>query len=119
VAGCPTRVVLSPSLMSPARRRAFPFMFGRRCRRISFIFAYLLLGEAIPEPSKLEAIMADPDNRDAAVIVVPVKTKSRTVRINVTLPEDTLKQIDRYAEAHGFSRSGFLAQAARRLMEAA
>jgi HicB_like antitoxin of bacterial toxin-antitoxin system len=72
-----------------------------------------------PSPPNWRPLMADPDNRDAAVIVVPVKTKSRTVRINVTLPEDTLKQIDRYAEAHGFSRSGFLAQAARRLMEAA
>jgi metal-responsive CopG/Arc/MetJ family transcriptional regulator len=38
------------------------------------------------------------------------------VRVNITLPEDTLAEIDRYAEAHGFTRSGFLAQAAKRAM---
>jgi metal-responsive CopG/Arc/MetJ family transcriptional regulator len=35
----------------------------------------------------------------------------------VTLSEDILAQIDRYAEAHGFTRSGFLAKAAQRVMK--
>lgn len=75
-------------------------------------------GEAIPEPSSLETVMADPENRDGVAILVPVKTETRkAVRVNVTLPEDVLEQIDRYAEAHGYTRSGFLAQAARRAME--
>jgi hypothetical protein len=43
----------------------------------------------------------------------------RAVRVNVTLPEDVLEQIDRYAEAHGFTRSGLLAQAAKKLMAGA
>jgi metal-responsive CopG/Arc/MetJ family transcriptional regulator len=38
------------------------------------------------------------------------------VRVNVTLPEDLLQAVDRYAEEHGFSRSGLLAKAARHLM---
>ncbi|UGY08242.1 type II toxin-antitoxin system HicB family antitoxin [Phyllobacterium pellucidum] len=75
-------------------------------------------GEAIPEPSRLEDIMAYPDNRSSVAILVAVKTDAkRAVRVNVTLPEDILQQIDTYAEAHGFTRSGFLAQAAKKAME--
>ena len=74
-------------------------------------------GEAIPEPSSLEDIMADPDNQGGVAILVSVKTEQpKAVRVNVTLPEDVLDQIDRYAEAHGFTRSGLLAQAAKKLI---
>lgn len=75
-------------------------------------------GEAIPEPSSLESIMADPANRDGVAILVAVKAQARrAVRVNVTLPEDVLQKIDAYVEAHGFTRSGFLVQAASRAME--
>ena len=75
-------------------------------------------GEVIPEPSSLEEIMALPDNRDGVAILVAVKTETRkAVRVNITLPEDVLEQIDRYAAAHGFTRSGFLTKAAKRAME--
>ena len=71
-------------------------------------------GEAVPESSSLEAVMADPDNRDGVVILVGAKTDVRkAVRVNVTFPEDVLEQIDRFAEAHGYTRSGFLARAAK------
>jgi len=74
-------------------------------------------GEAIPEPSTLETIMADPDNKTGVAILVSVKTKQpKSIRVNVTLPEDVLEQIDRYAEAHGLSRSGLLTQAAKKLI---
>ena len=43
----------------------------------------------------------------------------RAVRVNVTLPEDILAEIDRYAERRGLTRSGFLARAAKRAMEEA
>lgn len=72
-------------------------------------------GEAIPEPSSLDVVMQNPDYRDGVAILVSAPLlPTRTVRINVTLPEDQLREIDRYAEAHGFTRSGFLATAARR-----
>src|SRR5215475_1570583 len=68
-------------------------------------------GEAIPEPASLEEIMADPENRDGVAILVPVRSRApKAVRVNITLPEDVLAEIDRYAESHGFTRSGFLAQ---------
>jgi predicted RNase H-like HicB family nuclease len=74
-------------------------------------------GEAIPEPSALEAIMSDPENRTGVAILVSVKTEQpKAIRVNVTLPGDVLDQIDKYAEAHGFTRSGLLTQAAKKLM---
>lgn len=76
-------------------------------------------GEAIPEPSSLEQVMADHENRDGVAILVATETRSKTVRVNITLPEDTLRDVDRYAAAHGFTRSGFLVQAAKRVMEKA
>ncbi|MCO5130060.1 MAG: type II toxin-antitoxin system HicB family antitoxin [Xanthobacteraceae bacterium] len=76
-------------------------------------------GEAIPEPSSLETIMANKENTDAVAVLVPAPAAAaRSVRINVTLPSDVLEQIDRYAEREGFTRSGFLALAARKAMAA-
>ena len=77
-------------------------------------------GEPIPEPSTLEEIMSDPDNRSGVAILVSLRTEQpKAVRVNVTLPADVLEQIDRYAEAHGFTRSGLLTQAAKKLMTGA
>ena len=74
-------------------------------------------GEAIPEPSALEEVMSDPDNRSGVAILVSVKNgRPKAVRVNVTLPGDILEQIDKYAEAHGYTRSGLLTQAAKKLM---
>ncbi|MGH6811195.1 MAG: type II toxin-antitoxin system HicB family antitoxin [Methylocella sp.] len=75
-------------------------------------------GEAIPEPSLLESVMADSLNRAGVAILVPVRSSApKTMRVNITLPEDILTAIDRYAERHGFSRSGFIAKAARDAMK--
>jgi predicted RNase H-like HicB family nuclease len=80
-------------------------------------------GEAIPEPSTMDVVLADPGSRDGVPVLIPVGTavlhRSKAVRVNVTFPEDTLREIDRYAEDHGFTRSGFLAQAAKKAMNAA
>ncbi len=74
-------------------------------------------GEA-PTPSSLEAVMADKENRDAVAILVAANgTVPRTVRVNITLPEDVLASIDAYAKRVGMNRSGFLVQAAKREME--
>jgi predicted RNase H-like HicB family nuclease len=75
--------------------------------------------DPIPEPSSLEAVMADRENRDAVAILVkaPAQT-AKAVRINVTVPEDELEAIDRYAAEQGYSRSGFLVHAAMKLAAA-
>jgi predicted RNase H-like HicB family nuclease len=77
-------------------------------------------GDAIPEPSSLEDVMADVDNRDAVAILVDApKATGKSVRLNITLADDLIEQIDRHAEEHGLTRSGFLARAARRALESA
>ena len=72
-------------------------------------------GDNLPFPSKLEIIMNDPDYSDATaflVVTVP-ESKPRTVRVNITLPEMTLRQIDAAAKKRGMSRSSFLVHAAQ------
>lgn len=77
-------------------------------------------GEAVPAPSSLEAIMADRENRDAVAVIVQAPDGAvKAVRVNITIPEPDLRQIDQFAEDHGFTRSGFLLRAAKREMEAA
>jgi predicted RNase H-like HicB family nuclease len=73
-------------------------------------------GDAVPEPSTLDEILKAEGYGDAvAVMVVKApETEGATVRVNITLPEKTLAQIDRKAAAQGMSRSSFLAQAAKR-----
>ena len=76
-------------------------------------------GEPVPEPSSLEEIMSAKENRDGvAVLIAAPDAEIRSVRINVTMPADVLEQIDQYAEREGFTRSGFLAQAAKKAMAA-
>ena len=67
-------------------------------------------GEQIPEPSTVDAIKADPENDGALLFLVDVPDPpGRSLRINVTLPEDLIQAIDRTAK----NRSRFLAEAAR------
>ncbi len=74
-------------------------------------------GGAIPTPSTLEDVMSDPDNRNGVAILMCIRTEhARAIRVNVTMPEDVLTQLDRYAAAHGFTRSRLLTQAAKRLL---
>jgi predicted RNase H-like HicB family nuclease len=73
-------------------------------------------GEALPEPSTLDAIVKSKDYADAVAVMV-VKSPDApdaTVRVNITLPEKTLAQIDRKAAQKGMSRSSFLVKAAER-----
>jgi len=75
-------------------------------------------GEPLPEPSSFTTIMTDRANLDAVAILVPAPPgPAKIVRVNITLPEDALREIDAYAERHGFTRSGFLASAAKKVME--
>ncbi|HEY0418973.1 MAG TPA: type II toxin-antitoxin system HicB family antitoxin [Acetobacteraceae bacterium] len=72
-------------------------------------------GQVIPEPSSLETIMSDPDNRDAIGFLVDVPAPvARAVRINITLPADLVAAIDRVTR----NRSRFLAEAAREKIKA-
>ena len=77
-------------------------------------------GENIPTPSKLEDIMDDPDYADAAaILIVSVsEAKPRSIRVNITVPEDMLRKIDTIARKRGMSRSSFLVHAAQNAVTA-
>jgi len=70
-------------------------------------------GEALPEASTLDAIPVDPEVEEVARILVRFDVPVRAVRVNISLPEDLLAEMDRFAKGHGFTRSGLLAQAVR------
>lgn len=76
-------------------------------------------GEQLPVPSRLEDIMSDPDyaNSIAYLVVSVPDARPRTVRVNVTVPEMTLKQIDAAAKKCGMSRSSFLVHAAQNAIQ--
>ena len=76
-------------------------------------------GEQLPVPSRLEDIMSDPDyaNEIAYLVVSVPDARPRTIRVNVTVPEMTLKQIDAAAKKRGMSRSSFLVHAAQNALQ--
>lgn len=71
-------------------------------------------GDALGDPSELDAIEVDPDVEEVARILVRGERRGKAVRINITLDEGLIAAIDRVAE----NRSGFLADAARAALAA-
>ena len=70
-------------------------------------------GGAIPRPSSLGTIRADPAYSGwlfGVVAVDPALLDDTTERVNITLPRRVLKRLDALARASGESRSGFVAQ---------
>ncbi len=66
-------------------------------------------GDAVPPPSGLDAVMGDPHNAEAVAFLVDAPVAApRAIRVNVMLPEDVLRAIDRVTG----NRSRFLADAA-------
>jgi predicted RNase H-like HicB family nuclease len=76
-------------------------------------------GEALPAPTSLEEIVADPENADGvAFLVVSVPdAHGKAKRINITIPEETLRRVDAAAKRRGLSRSSYLTRAAQEVME--
>lgn len=69
-------------------------------------------GERIPEPSSLDDLRDDPAMKGAIAFLVSPAPSERVVRINITVPENQLKEIDSQAQRAGLSRSAFLVQRA-------
>ncbi|CAK0776787.1 antitoxin HicB [Gammaproteobacteria bacterium] len=74
-------------------------------------------GEDLPNPTPLDNIARDSEIDEVARILVRVDLPGRAVRFNATMDEALLARIDSTARSMGMSRSGFLADAARRMME--
>jgi predicted RNase H-like HicB family nuclease len=66
-------------------------------------------GDALPKPTAVEEVTSDPGVTMVAVTIVGVTVPGRAKRVNVTLDEALLDEIDAIAK----NRSRFLAEAAR------
>ncbi len=76
-------------------------------------------GGVIPAGSRLAEHQANPEfsGWTWALVEVPVeKYLGPAEKINITMPGLLLSWVDQYAKAHGMTRSGFLAHAARQAM---
>ncbi len=73
----------------------------------------------VPQPSAIESLQKNPDYTDGFWMLVDIdvdRVNPRAVRLNVSLPQSLVRRIDDYARARGATRSGFLADAARKVM---
>lgn len=71
-------------------------------------------GDPLPDPTPIEKITTDPGNTDAVPFLVTLSSpKPKALKINITIPENVVDEIDALARKTGESRSGFLTQAAR------
>ncbi|MBI5163406.1 MAG: type II toxin-antitoxin system HicB family antitoxin [Magnetospirillum sp.] len=66
-------------------------------------------GDPIPAPTALAEVTWEPDEQVAFVTLIPVVVPGKAKRINITLDESLIEEID----ATSRNRSGFLAEAAR------
>ncbi|MBF0192522.1 MAG: type II toxin-antitoxin system HicB family antitoxin [Magnetococcales bacterium] len=73
--------------------------------------------EAIPLPSALDAMEPDPEVVEVLRTLVGVETPARWVNVNIAMADTLLHRIDTTANAQGMTRSGFLVEAARRMVE--
>ncbi len=74
-------------------------------------------GEAIPAATALtEVVQGLPKSKALVAFMVPVQLPGRAKRVDVTLDENLLAEVDRAASEHGMSRSGLLAEGARRVL---
>jgi len=69
----------------------------------------------LPKPSDLDTLVKNTDYVDGVWLLIDVdisKLDTKPVRLNISMPQSLVSEIDAYAKAHGATRSGFLAQAA-------
>ena len=88
-------------------------MAGAEEAAAAWIDATLDAGGAIPAPSGLEALQANPDYAGWAFGVItidPALLDDTSERVNITLPRRVLSRLDALAQAAGETRSGFIAQ---------
>lgn len=76
-------------------------------------------GLGLPEPMSMEEAIgaAHPESLMAAMVLALEGEKAGLKRVNISVPSRDLARIDRYAVAHGLTRSAFLIQAARKMIQ--
>jgi predicted RNase H-like HicB family nuclease len=82
---------------------------------LAWIDATLDAGDAVPMPSSLEAIRANPEYAGwilSVVTIDPAALDDTVERVNITLPRRVLRRLDDDAKAAGETRSGYIAKLA-------
>jgi predicted RNase H-like HicB family nuclease len=77
-------------------------------------------GQDLPSPKPLAHWQAQPEFAGWVWALIEVNVgrfEGKAEKINITLPRRLLARVDDYARAHGETRSGFLARAARQALE--
>lgn len=77
-------------------------------------------GDALPEPTpldRLDEVIIDPEDEEAGRFLVKIEIPGRWLRVNLSMAETLVAQVDHAAKGLGMSRSGYLAEAARRMLE--
>jgi len=70
----------------------------------------------LPPPTPLDRLMNDPRYEGGVWLLLDIDTDrldTRPMRVNVSLPSGLVAEMDRYARAHGMTRSGLIATAVR------
>jgi predicted RNase H-like HicB family nuclease len=78
----------------------------------AWVDAALDAGEAIPTPSSLDSIQANPDYAGwmfGLITLDPALLDDTVERVNISLPRRILLRLDALARSAGESRSGFIA----------
>ena len=87
------------------------------------LYGHLILslehGEPLPDARPIDDIPMSDDGSEVARIMVRFEPPGKSIRVSITLPETLLHEVDAFAEAHGYSRSGLLAYAVREQMHRA
>jgi hypothetical protein len=69
-------------------------------------------GEAVPEPSTLDAPAGDPAMKGAVAFLVGVDVAEKSVRFNITARKSQMDEIDQLAKRKGMTRSAYMVTSA-------
>ncbi|MBF0425860.1 MAG: type II toxin-antitoxin system HicB family antitoxin [Magnetococcales bacterium] len=72
-------------------------------------------GAVIPPPSHLDDVAADPDGEALGKVLIRIEVPCKWVRVNISMDERLLRRADTHARDLGMTRSGYLAEAVRRM----
>jgi len=74
-------------------------------------------GQPVPEPSSVDEVLASGEANDGTLVIVHCpRVSGKSVRVNITLPDDDLAQIDRFCAQNYLTRSGFILSSCRIVM---
>jgi predicted RNase H-like HicB family nuclease len=79
-------------------------------------------GDELPEPTELGSgvpadMLEDIGNAPYRETLLPVELPSKPMKVTISLPTELVSSVDRMANRQGMTRSGYLARAAKQVMD--